>query len=147
MLILLLFPLTFLIILTLLSSLFTDSSNVVALFNEIDTNSIINGSTTTLELTNTANSFNFDPLLVAITWIVVLTILAGVIGFNVVGSGLNASSSKIIVVGTAWSTAFIFFGITAYPLIIIIPLSWGELMYVSLTVMYAIGVFKQIGDS
>lgn len=144
---LILFPLTFLIILTLLSGLFTDASNVVALFNTIDTELIINGSTTTVELINTANSFDFDPLVFAITWITVITILAGIIGFNILATGLNASSSKIIVVGTAWSTSFIFFGITAYPLIMIIPLSWGELMYVGLTVIYAIGVFRQIGVS
>jgi len=147
MLVLLLFPLAFLIILTLLSGFFDASSTSVGLFEIIDSIMIVNGTTTTIELTNNANSFNFDPLLTAITWIIVLTVLAGVIGINVVGTGLNASSSKIIVVGTAWSTAYIFFGITAYPLIMSIPLSWGELIYVSITVIYAIGVFKQIGDS
>lgn len=134
-------------ILTIFTSIFINSSGSVNVFGVIETYLIQNGSTTSISLTNTATTFNFDPLLTAITWIIVITVLAGVVGINVLGSGLNASSSKIIVVATAWSTAYIFFGIYGYPLIVAIPEMWGELLYISLTIVYSIGVFKQIGDS
>jgi len=142
----LLFPLSFMALLSFFSSLFIGASGVVSLLEGIVSNSIlINGSSTTISIPQSDVSFNFDPVIGAITWIVSITVLSGVVGIQVVGSGLNTSSTKMIVMGTAWITAFIFFGMIAYPLIITIPDLWGELLFLIMTIWYAFGVFEQLG--
>jgi hypothetical protein len=123
--------------------MFTTTFVVYSDANLINTNAIVNGSTTDIIVGQTTN-FNVDPLLGAITWILVIVILAGAVGINVVGSGLTGASAKMIVVGTAWVSAFILLSVYAFPFIVLIPYNLGSLTFILLTMIYAFGVFKQL---
>lgn len=135
------------LVLAFFSMIFVPLEAVVDIFDSFDVSLISNGSTTSATFIDTAGGFSFDPLIQALTWITVIIILAGVVGFNVVGTGLNSTSAKMIIIGTAWITTFIFLSLFAYPLIVLIPSFFGEILFIFLTIIYAFGVFKQLGDS
>jgi hypothetical protein len=131
---------------TIFSLIFSSTYVIYSASNLVNTNAIVNGSTTDIIVGQTTN-FNVDALVGAITWIVVILVLAGAVGINVVGSGLTGASAKMIVVGTAWSSAFILLSVYAFPLIVLIPYNIGSLVFILLTMLYAFGVFKQLGGN
>ncbi len=142
--ILLLFPLIIMLLMTVFSLIFTTTFVSYTVSNLVDTNTMVNGSTTSIILENTA-TFSVDALVGAITWIVVLLILAGAVSINFLGSGLNPAGSRAIIIGTAWISTFVILSLYAFPLIVSIPYNLGSLLFVFLSIVYAFGVFKQLG--
>lgn len=145
--ILIIFPLVVLLVLTLFSFIFSATYFSTTISSLVDTSSIINGTTTTLELGQASNTFSIDPLLGALTWVAVLVILASAIGIQVLGSGLSSISVRTIIIATAWISMFVILSLFGYPFIASIPYGFGSLLFIVLSIMYAFGIFKLIGDS
>ncbi|MHA2105931.1 MAG: hypothetical protein ACW981_21095 [Candidatus Hodarchaeales archaeon] len=141
--ILLIFPLAVMLVLTIFSLIFSSTYVSYSASNLINTDAIINGTTTNL-IVGEATNFNIDVLVGALTWVIVIIILAGATGINVLGSGLTSASVRLIVVGTAWSSAFIFLSVVSFSLIALIPYNLGSLLFVLLSILYAMGIFKQL---
>lgn len=144
---LILFPLVILLILTLFSFIFSFTYFSTSISSLVDTNSIINGTTTTLQLGQTSNTFSIDPLLGALTWVAVIVILASALGIQVVGSGLSSISVKTIIISTAWISMFVILSLFGYPFIASIPYGFGNLLFIVLSIMYAFGIFQLIGEA
>lgn len=145
--ILIIFPLVVLLVLTLFSFIFSATYFSTTISSLVETSSIINGTTTTLELGQASNTFSIDPLLGALTWVVVIVILASALGIQIFGSGLSSISVKTIIVSSAWISMFVILSLFGYPFIASIPYGLGSLLFILLTIMYAFGIFKLIGDA
>jgi hypothetical protein len=145
--ILLFVPMTFLIILNFFSAVFIATTGSADIFDPISIDVIINGSTTEIDYSTIDTTFRLDALIGALTWIITCTVLAGILGIQIVGSGLASFSVKAIVIGTIWISSYIFFGLTAFPFIQSIPSFFGETIFLVMTIVFAYGVFKEIGGS
>ena len=144
---LILFPLVVLLILSLFSFIFSSTYFSTTISSLVDTSSIVNGTTTNLQLGQTANTFSIDPLLGALTWVAVIVILASALGIQIVGSGLSSISVKTIIIATAWISMFIILSLFGYPFIASIPYGFGSLLFIVLSIMYAFGIFHLIGEA
>lgn len=131
-----------LIIITLLSIL--SGNSFIGTPSSINSTyqTIINGTTTTLDVETNA-VFYIDPVAGAIVIFVALGILVGFLGFNALGSGLNETATRIILWVTVYGALWGFFSVLSMNLIIEIEL-YGSLIYIGLTVMYAIGVIQKL---
>ena len=114
---LIILPLSVLLFLTIFSIIFGATFTSVSLDTYITNDSIINGTTTTLELGSGDIYFNIDPLIGATIWIVGIIIMAGIISFKVIGTGIGPEGVRAILIGTAYGTVWILFSVYASPLI------------------------------
>ena len=140
------FPLGFLLVLNFFSIIFVSVSGSANIYQTISSDLIVNGTTTTIDYPETTASFEFDPLLGALVWIIVLTALATVLGLTVLGSGLGTFSVKTVVIVTFYVTSYVFFGLTAFPFVQAIPLFWGEALFIFMSILYAFGVGGIVGE-
>lgn len=116
---------------------------------EVDNISLINGNTTTFLVEAQNVIFQIDTSIlinagIALLFSVVLA--AGLTGISVLGTGLNPQSAKIIITITAFIGIWFSLTIIVYPLIIEIAI-FGSVIYIGLTIGYAIGVVKRISGS
>lgn len=137
--------LTIIIVLTILSVIsggdFASGTAEGGLTNEL----IVNGTTSTIQYEEYDTTFGIDPLTGAIALLIIIIAIASIIGLQIFGSGLSDTSvrairSAIMYIGL-WST----FSLLALPLIFDIAI-YGSIIYVILTIGYAIGVYKQISE-
>jgi len=140
------FSLIILLILTVFSVIFGASFGASVIENVIDNSLIIDGETTTMEVQGADLLFNIDALTGALVWIIVVIAIVSVIGINIIGSGLSETSVHIITLGTAYTTIWIVLSLLASPLILSIEV-FGALIYVVLTIIYAIGFINKISGS
>ena len=88
----------------------------------------------------------FDPLIGAVGWFIPFGIAMAIVSINVVGSGLGESGASsvrnLLMFGGIWTV----FSVSSLALFDSIPI-YGNLIYVVLTIVYAIGVFIQIGGT
>lgn len=106
----------------------------------------LNGSTSELTLEGIATSLYLDPLIQAVIWI---SIIAGIIvlaSLNILGSGLNESGSKWIGYSIFYISVWIILSTLSFPLIISIEII-GIVIYLALTITYAIGVIFSMTNS
>ena len=103
---------------------------------------IINGSETTLDLEG-SELFYIDPVLGFIIMFVAIGVLAGLIGFSFLGSGLSESSVRIILWVTVYGAIWGLFSVLSMSLIVAIEL-YGSLIYIGLTGMYVFGVIQKL---
>jgi len=87
-----------------------------------------------------------DPFLGILGIIIGLTVVGGAIGFNLLGSGLNTASVKIIVLGAFYIVIWIFLSSISQPLIVEIEV-FGTLLYLTITIWYAIGCIRQLAGA
>lgn len=112
----------------------------------VDNTAIVNGSITTyvVEATDVLFFIDTSSLLTAgIALLITLAIVAGITGIQVVGSGLNPESAKIIITLTGFGGLWAVISFLAFNLIISIEI-FGSLIYIMLTIGYSIGVVKRI---
>jgi len=108
----------------------------------VDTSAIVNGSTTTFVIDSEMISFGLDPITGGIALIVALAVLGGIITFQVVGTGLSENGSKIIMVSFFYGGIWFILSLLSEPLISAIEV-FGGLMWIGLTIFYAIGVVSK----
>jgi len=111
--------------------------NVTGSVFENETETTVSAGTHTLTL-----DFNMTIGLVAI---IVTAIALGLIGFNLLGSGLPDASIKILWNGLIYYGLWTIFSILAFNPITSIPL-FGTLLWFFLTLFYSLGVFGKMGS-
>ena len=139
-------PLVILLFITIFSIIFGATFTSLSVDTFISNDSIINGTTTVIDLGGENIYFSIDPLVGATIWIAGLIILGALWSIQFLGSGLGPMGVKTIVFGTFYGIIWIMLSVYASPLIISIPI-FGWLTYITLTIIFAIGVGKQISGS
>lgn len=112
----------------------------------VDNEAIIDGVPTTFIVESTDILFSIDTstIIGAITIISITLIgVATITGVSVLSSGLNAQSSRIIVLATVYTGLWLLLSVLAYNLIVSIEI-FGFVIYVGITLGYVIGVIQSI---
>lgn len=109
--------------------------------NVINNSIIVNGTTTSFE-TSVDTTFGLDPITGGIALIITLSVLGGVIGLRVLGSGLSEASVKIILLAFFYGGLWAILSLLSINLITAIEL-FGGIIYMFLTLAYAIGVVNK----
>lgn len=129
--------------LTLISVFFGNSFGSASVNNIVDNRVIVDGVVSTFEIEQGAIVLSVDAFIGATAWIIGIIALAGIIGLNVLGSGLTDWSVRVITIGTFYGATYVIFSLLSANLIISIELI-GVVLYAVLTMFYAFGVFKRI---
>ena len=115
----------------------------------IDTEAIVDGIPSTFIVDSLDVLFYIDTTVLitaGISLLITISIVAGITGISVLGSGLNPQSSRIIVLLTAYIGLWTSLSVLAYNLIVSIQI-FGFIIYISLTIAYAIGVIQKLSGS
>jgi len=115
----------------------------------IDNTAIVNGSITTYVVEGQEVLFAIDTSVLStagLALLVTLAIVAGITGIQVLGSGLNTQSARIIILLTGFGGLWAVLSILSFNLIVSIEI-FGSLIYIMLTVAYALGVVKKLTGS
>lgn len=91
-------------------------------------------------------TMGIDEVEGAIVIIIVLIALVVLVGIQVVGSGLSDTSGKAVMTLVAYISVWGIFSTLSYDLIISIE-AFGTIIYLILTIMYAVGVIQQLTGS
>lgn len=110
--------------------------------NVIQSEAIVNGSTTIFETVIPDYTFGLDPITGGIALIVTIATLGALIGIRVLGSGLSEASIKIIMTGAFYAGLWTLLSVISANLIFAIE-GFGALIYTVLTLLYAIGVVSK----
>ncbi|MFX1445759.1 MAG: hypothetical protein ACFFHV_20275 [Promethearchaeota archaeon] len=108
----------------------------------IDGSQVVNGTTTTFEISGIESMFSLDSVQGAIFWITVIMTLVAVIGLRILASGLGSESVKIISKGVGYMGLWGTLSVLAFPLIIAIEMI-GSVIYIIFTFAFIIGVFQK----
>lgn len=108
----------------------------------VDNSALINGTTTTFEIPVDDFVFGLDPIWGGLALITALATIGAIITIQIVGSGLSANGTRIIMVSIFYIGIWTILSFLAEPLISSISV-FGSLMYLTLTLLYAIGVVSK----
>lgn len=115
----------------------------------ISNSTIINGSTSTILIEGGNVIFNIDTSNLIVGGIALLGTVVGIAliaGIKILGSGLSDSSVKIVLIIWAFSGIWLTLTILAVNLIASIEI-FGSIIYVMITIAYAVGVIRKVGGS
>lgn len=96
-----------------------------------------------LNLMGESTAFSIDPLEGAIPIIITVMLVAGLVGINIMGSGLGDTSVRWIMAGLSYGGIWLIFSGMCFGLFVEIPI-FGLIIYIGLTVMYLIGVIEKM---
>jgi len=134
--------LAIMLVISLISVIAGNSFIGILTENVIETEAIINGSTTIWETVVPDYTFGLDPITGGIVLIVTVATLGALIGIRIVGSGLSESSIKILMTSFFYGGIWTLLSVISANLIIAIE-GFGALIYLVLTLLYAIGVVSK----
>ena len=129
---------------TLISVLLGSSFTDTLVSTTIDNEAIINGTITSFEIWNTDIILNIDPIIGAISIIIVVATVGAVIGIQILASGLSPESVRVLIMAIAYTGVWTVLSILSFPLITSIEI-FGGLIYVILTIGYVIGIIQKLG--
>jgi len=109
----------------------------------ISNTAIVNGSTTTFVVETTTFFFNIDPIAGMIANIIGWSSLALIIGIRLFGTGLSDESVRIGSLAIIYTAIWTILSALVIPLMFAIEI-FGVLIYITLTIAYAIGVIQKI---
>lgn len=133
--------LAIMLIITLISIIGGNSFIGTISENLVDTEAIVNGTTTTFDIVLDDVNFGLDPITGGIALIIALSVVGALIGIQFVGSGLNDSSVRIIMLAIFYGGLWAILSLLAYNLIVAIEV-FGGMIYLVLTILYAVGVVQ-----
>jgi len=108
-------------------------------------NQTLDGTESELEIEG--GSLNIDfTMSVGLIVIIISAIALGLIGINVLGSGLSDNSVKIIWNGIIYYGLWGIFSALGFNVFTLIPVGFGLLIWFILTMVYSLGVFHQMGS-
>lgn len=107
-------------------------------------NQTLNETSQELELETASLELDFT-MVTGLVAIIVGAIALGLIGLNVLGSGLPDSSVKIIWNGIVFYGLWSIFSVLGYTALVSIPL-FGVMLWFFLTFFYTLGVFGKMGS-
>ena len=131
--------LAFLMIITILSIISGNSFIGIIVENLVDNALIVNGTTTSLEIPIDDIAFGLDPITGGLALITTLAVLGALITVQIIGSGMSSNGSRIIMVSVFYGGIWVILSLVSYPMIISIEI-FGVILYLMLTILYAIGV-------
>lgn len=142
------YPLIILIVIGLFYQVYTygsiDLSSSGTQNQELIGNQTLTGEESELELEQGSLSLDFS-MTVGLVAIIIGAIALGLIGIQVLGSGLSDFSVKIIWNGIVYYGLWSIFSILAFNPIVGIPF-FGLLLWFFLTLFYSLGVFGKMGS-
>lgn len=115
----------------------TQTQNLVA-------NQTLNGTSQELELEQGSLDLGFN-MTYGLVAVIVSAIALGLIGLNVLGSGLSDFSVKIIWNGIVFYGLWLIFSVLSYSSIVSIP-TFGIIFWFLLTFVYTLGIFNRMGS-
>lgn len=131
-------PLLSMILLTLISLLSGNNFITQAVSLSQDYQLSINGTISSVSIPDSDTNLGLDPLIFAVVWITIFSVIAVASSIAVVGTGLTEGGSRWLVGSIAFVSVWIMF--STYPFPIIIDLGTiGSIGYFIVTVIYAIG--------
>ena len=109
----------------------------------INTQSIVNGTTSIFSFPVEDTVFEIDVvgLTGGLAMITAIVVIGAIITLQVVGTGLSENGTRLIMYSLFYIGLWTLLSLLAYPLIVSIEI-FGALIYVVLTIMYAAGVMK-----
>ena len=138
-----------LIFLSMFSLIFGNSLLSGSVLVGVDNTAIINGTVTTYIVTPESVLFTIDTttlIIAGIALLVTIGITAGLTGIQVLGSGLNAQSVRIIILLFAYGGRWATLSILSFNLINSIEI-FGTVIYITIKLMYVIGVVQKLSGS
>ncbi|MFX0069874.1 MAG: hypothetical protein ACFFAO_02180 [Candidatus Hermodarchaeota archaeon] len=90
-------------------------------------------------------SVGIDAITGALAVIIVLIAIAVLVGIQVLGSGISEQSVKTIIIITGYASLWGIFSVLSINLIISIEI-FGYIIYIGLTIIYAIGVMNKLSE-
>ena len=131
-------PLLSMILLTIFSLLSGNNfiSDAIQLSHEYQLS--LNSTSSDISLPNTDINLGLDPLISAVIWIGIISVIAVGSSIAVVGSGLSESGTRWLVGSIAFTSVWIMFSTYPFPIIIGLGLI-GTTTYLIITITYAIG--------
>lgn len=108
-------------------------------------NQTLNAEESQLEVSGGSIDFSFNMTIGLIT-IMVSSIVAGLIGIKVLGSGLDPQAVKIIWNGLIYYGLWAIFSVLGYTAFILIPFGFGLFGWFLLTAIYSLGVWERMGS-
>lgn len=136
-------PLLIMGILTFFSIFLGNNFISVAIDNVLGGTVIINGTESTWGVEYSGYEFSIDTIVGAISILTVVAILAGVVGIQILGSGISESGHKTLTLCIVYGGLWFLLSTLSYSLIISIEV-FGILIYVALTIVYVVGVIEKI---
>ena len=138
-------PVLILVFLTILSMLAGNDFVSSSLDASETYQSFINGSATGVGIDG-SESLGVDPLLFAIIWITIIGAIAVASAVNALGSGLTDRGSHWLTYMVFFVSFWIILSTFPFPMILSIEIV-GSIIYLFLTICYAVGVILFIGGS
>lgn len=137
--------LTILLVLTLLSFILGDIFIDVPMTLEVEGTSMLDESATTFNLPIFNFVLRIDPVAGLIVIFIVIIVIAGILGIQILASGLSPESIRFIMNAILYFGLWSLLSVMASGLILSIEI-FGTIIYLTLTIAYVIGVLqKQTG--
>lgn len=112
--------------------------SVLTFFNML----LSEGELTSIAIDFLGTSFELDPVVGVIAVLTVSIIVGTAGGCNILGSGLNEGAVRSLTIGTMYGGLWALLSLMSMNLLINIP-EVGALIWVSLTILYVIGVYNK----
>lgn len=132
-----------LVVLSVFSVILGSSFMGIIVEQTISNTVIVNGSATTFVVENTQFVFNIDPIagmVASLAGWVAIALIFGIRGF---GTGLSDDTSRIATMITIYTAVWTILSTLVIPLVFQIEI-FGAIIYVVLTIAYAIGVVQKV---
>lgn len=111
--------------------------------NEFNNYAVIDGIITTFDSASGESVFLIDPVFGAIGILIVFIAIAGLVGIQILGSGLSDASVRIITASIIYGGLWAILSVLAMPLIFLIEV-FGSMIYVALTLGFLVGVVDKL---
>jgi len=133
-------------IITLLSIISGNTFTSYSDTQTFDQTVFVNGTASEFAINDTAVLFQIDGLIGALIILVVIATVVGLIGIQVLASGLSDTSVSTIRTSIIYGGIWGLLSVGASALIISIE-TFGALIYLMLTILYIIGVIQKMGEN
>lgn len=142
-------PISILILLSSIYALYniqplSNTANITFNSSDIIKNPTIDGTTTGYEETGQTFSVTVTETLGIMAIIAVIEAIAVIAGIQVLGSGLNETSTMIIYKSAGLTILWSIFSVTSLQVLLLIPFSLGLLLWLFLTLFYAVGIINSV---
>ena len=132
-----------LIIITIFSVIMGSSFKEIGVENLSGEGVFNETSSGSFDISNINTTFYIDEFAGALVIIIAIMIIATLVGLQFMGSGLSDVSVRILTIGITYFGIWTIFSVLSYELILSIEIV-GVLIYITLTIIYTLGVIQKI---
>ena len=106
---------------------------------------LINGTGQTVNYEDQTIALGLGELEGAIAWFLIIAVVVALLCFQIIGTGVGEIGQRTIRTTIIYTGLWSVLSVTSWALIMSIA-SFGWLIWLTLTIIYAIGVFQKMGD-